>query len=95
MSAFPSIDFLPVFPGFMAKPFRGVGVVFEEPHLRLIVLVSGTRSSPSFSYSAYAAHPGGQVLRYSVGRRLITPKMGNLSVFVLLGRYFLFGIIMK
>ena len=25
--AFPYIAFLPVFPGFIAKPFRGVGVV--------------------------------------------------------------------
>ena len=31
--AFPSITFLRVFPGFVDKPFRGVGVGFEEPHL--------------------------------------------------------------
>ena len=36
VSAFPSITFLRVFPGFIAKPFRGVGVGFEEPHLRLM-----------------------------------------------------------
>ena len=28
---------LRVFPGFIARPFRGVGVCFEEPHLRLRV----------------------------------------------------------
>ena len=36
VSAFPSITFLRVFPGFIAKPFRGVGVGFEESHLRLM-----------------------------------------------------------
>ena len=36
VSVFSSITFLRVFPGFMAKPFRGVGVGFEEPHLRLM-----------------------------------------------------------
>ena len=34
--AFPSITCLRVLPGFIAKPFRGVGVGFEEPHLRLM-----------------------------------------------------------
>ena len=28
---------LRVFPGFIARPFRGVGVGFEEPHLRFMV----------------------------------------------------------
>ena len=37
MSAFPSITFFRVFPGFIARPFRGVGVGFEEPHLRFMV----------------------------------------------------------
>ena len=32
VSAFPS--FLFIVPGFIAKPFRGVGVGFEEPYLR-------------------------------------------------------------
>ena len=36
VSAFPSIAFLRVFPGFIAKPFRRVRVGFEEPHLRLM-----------------------------------------------------------
>ena len=36
VSAFLSITFLRVFPGFIAKPFRGVGVSFEKPHLRLV-----------------------------------------------------------
>ena len=35
MTAFPSITFLRVLPCFIARPFRGVGVVSEEPHLRL------------------------------------------------------------
>ena len=35
-SAFPSMTFLRVFPVFIAKPFRDVGVGFEEPHPRLI-----------------------------------------------------------
>ena len=26
------------FPGSVARPFKGVGVGFEEPHLRLVVL---------------------------------------------------------
>ena len=55
--------FLPVFPGFIARPFRGVGVGFEERHLRLMVLVSGTGISPNFPYFCiYAAHQGGLVL---------------------------------
>ena len=29
--------FLRVFPGFIARPFRGVRVGFEEPHLRFMV----------------------------------------------------------
>ena len=33
VSAFRSITFVRVFPGFIAKPFRGVGVSFEEPRL--------------------------------------------------------------
>ena len=36
VSVFPSITLLRVFPGFIAKPFRGVGVGFEEPHPRLM-----------------------------------------------------------
>ena len=36
VTAFPSITFLRVFPGFIAKPFRGAGVGFEEPRLRLM-----------------------------------------------------------
>ena len=30
-------DFLRVFPGFIARPFRGVEVGFEDPHLRFMV----------------------------------------------------------
>ena len=36
VSAFPSTTFLRVFPGFIAKPFRGVGVGFEDPHLSVM-----------------------------------------------------------
>ena len=38
-SVFPSNGFSPRFPGFIARPFRGVGVGFEEPHIRLIIMV--------------------------------------------------------
>ena len=34
--AFPSITFLRGFPGFIAKPFRGVGTGFKDPHLQLM-----------------------------------------------------------
>ena len=50
MSAFPSLTVLRVLPGFIATPFRDVGVGFEEPHLRLNGLVSGTGISANFSY---------------------------------------------
>ena len=33
---FTSITFVHVFPGFIAQPFRGVAVGFEESHLRLM-----------------------------------------------------------
>ena len=36
VSVFPITTFLCVVPAFIAKPFRGMGVVFEEPHLRLV-----------------------------------------------------------
>ena len=45
--------------------------------------------------SAYPAHQGGLVLRYGLGRSVITPKIGNWSVFVLLEWRFVFGVIMK
>ena len=31
LSEFPSVTFCRAFPGFIAKPFRGVGVGYEEP----------------------------------------------------------------
>ena len=34
---FSSITFVRISPGFITRPFRGVGVGFEEPHLRLMV----------------------------------------------------------
>ena len=95
VSAFPSISFLHVFPGFIARPFRGVRVGFEEPHLRFMVLL-GDPGFPQISHiSAYAAHQGGLVLWYGLGRPVITSEIGNWSVFVLLGWRFLFGIVMK
>ena len=36
VSAFPSITILHVFPGCIARPFRGVGVGFVETHLPLM-----------------------------------------------------------
>ena len=36
VSAFPSNTFLRDFPGFIARPFRGVGVGVGEPHLRFM-----------------------------------------------------------
>ena len=32
-----SFNYLHVFPGLIARPFRGVGVGFEEQHLRFMV----------------------------------------------------------
>ena len=37
-------------------------------------LVSGTGISPNFRFSAYAAHQSGLVLRYGMGRPVITPQ---------------------
>ena len=95
VTAFPSMTFLHVFPGFIARPFRGVRVGFEEPHLRFMVLL-GDPGFPQISHiSAYAAHQGGLVLWYGLGRPVITSEIGNWSVFVFLGWCFVFGIIMK
>ena len=45
---------------------------FEEPHLRLMLVEPGF---PRTSHiSAYAAHQGGLVLWYGLGRPVITPK---------------------
>ena len=71
-----------------------MGVGFEEPHT-IHGLVKGTAISPIFHISVYAAHQGGLVLWYGLGRPVITPETGNWSVFVLLGWRFVFGIIMK
>ena len=95
VSVFPSISLLRLFSGFIAKPFRGVGVGFEEPHLRLmfwLVQPGFPRISHIF---AYVAHQGGLVLRYGLGRPVVTPNIGNWSIFVLLGWRFVFGIMMK
>ena len=95
VSVFPSISLLRLFSGFIAKPFRGVGVGFEEPHLRLmfwLVQPGFPRISHIF---AYAPHQGGLVLCYDLGRPVITPKTGNWSVFVLFGWRFVFGTILR
>ena len=78
VSALPSITFLRVFPGFIARPFRGVGVGFES---RICV----EPGFPPISHVyAYAAHQGGLVLWYYLERPETTPKIRNWSVFVLL-----------
>ena len=41
------------------------------------------------------AHQGALVLWYGLGRPIITSEIGNWSVFALLGRRFVFGIMMK
>ena len=43
----------------------------------------------------HAAHQGGLVLWYGLGRPVITSEIGNWSVFVLLGWRLVFGVIMK
>ena len=47
--------------GFIAQPVRGVGVGFEEPHLRLMFLVE-LGFPRIFHISAHASHQGGLVL---------------------------------
>ena len=95
VTAFHSITFLRVPPGFVASPFRGVGVGFEEPHLRLMVLLVEPGFPQISHISAYAPHRGRLVLRYGLGRPVITPKIGSWPVFVLFGWRFVFEIIMK
>ena len=63
--------FLRVFPGFIARTFRGVGVGFEEPHLRFVALL-GEPKFPRVSHiSAHAAHQDGLVLWYGLGRPVL------------------------
>ena len=81
LSAFPSITFLRVFPGFIARPFRGVGVGFEEPHLRFIAELGEPGFPRIYHISAYAAHQGRLVLWYGLGRPVITSEIGHWSVF--------------
>ena len=59
VSAYPSFTSLRVFTGPIAKPFRGVGVGFEEPHLRLMVSFVEP-GFPRFSHiSAYICDSSG------------------------------------
>ena len=59
------------FPGFIARPFRGAGVGFEGPHLRLMVQFVEPDFLRIFHNSAYATHQGGLVLRYGLERPAI------------------------
>ena len=62
VSAFLSNIFFPIFPGFIARPFRGVGVGFVEPHLRLIFYLEKSRFPRISHTSSCAGHQGGLVL---------------------------------
>ena len=95
VSVFPLIAILRVFPGFIARSFRGVGVGFEEPHLGPMVLLVRPGFIQISHISAYAAHQGGLVLRYGLRRPVISSEIGNWSVFVLFGWRCIFGIIIK
>ena len=94
MPAFPSIPFF-AFPGFITRPFRGVGVGFEEPHLYVMVKLVEPGFPRISHISAYATHRGGLVLKYGLGRPVITSKIGTWFVFILFGWCFVFGMIMK
>ena len=63
-----------------------------EPHLRLMVQSVGPGFPRISHISAYAAHQGGLVLWYDLGRPVITSEIGHWSVFVLFGWRFIFGI---
>ena len=67
--AFAFICFSSRFPCFIAKIVRGVGVGFEESHLRLMVQFVEPEFFRVSHISAYAAHQGGLVLRYGLGDR--------------------------
>ena len=77
-----SITFLRVFPGFIAKPFRG-GSGFCGAASSTHGLVSGTGIRRISHISAYAAHQGGLVIWYGLGRPVLLSGIGNRSVFVL------------
>ena len=77
MSVFPLIAILRVLPGFIARTFRGVGVAFEQPPLGPMVLLVRPGFIQISHISAYAAHQGGLVLRYGLGRPVITSEIGN------------------
>ena len=58
---------------------------FEEPHLRLMFRLVKPGFPRNSHISAYAAHQSGLVVFYGLGRLVITPTIGNWSVFVLFG----------
>ena len=70
----PSNTFLRVFPGFIAGPFRGVGVGFEEPHLRFMVSLGEPGFRRISHISAYAAHQGRLVVCTALESRVLPQK---------------------
>ena len=68
---------------------------FEEGHLQFMVELGEPGFPRRSRISAYAAHQGGLVLWYGLGRPEITSEIGNSSDFVLLEWPFVLGIIMK
>ena len=68
---------------------------FEEPYLQLMLQLVEPGFPRISHISAYVAHQGGLVLWYGLGRPVITSKIGNWSVWVLIGWRFVFGIIMR
>ena len=68
---------------------------FEEPHLRLMFSLVEPGFPRIYHVSALAAHQGGLVLWYGLGRPVVTSKVGSWLVFVLFGWRFVFGIIMR
>ena len=54
-----------------SQAVRGVGVGFEEPHLRLMVYFVESEFPRISHIFAYEAHQGGLVLRYGLERPLI------------------------
>ena len=95
VSAFPSITFLRVFSGFIATQFRGVRAGFEEPQVRLMFSLVEPGFPRIYHVSALAAHQGGLVLWYGLGRPVVTSKVGSWLVFVLFGWRFVFTIVTR
>ena len=70
------------FSGFIARPFEGAGVGFEEPYLRLVAQLVEP-GSPQISHSSvYAARRVGLMIWVGFARPAITLRTGNWSVSV-------------